>query len=41
MPQIAQTAEELGYPIFVKPVRAGSSFGVSKVNGPDQLPAAV
>ena len=41
LPQMAQAAEELGYPLFVKPVRAGSSFGVSKVEGPDQLPAAV
>ena len=41
LPQMAQAAEELGYPLFVKPVRAGSSFGVSRVNAPDQLPAAV
>ncbi|HJB12221.1 MAG TPA: D-alanine--D-serine ligase VanG [Candidatus Oscillibacter excrementigallinarum] len=41
LPQMAQAAEELGYPLFVKPVRAGSSFGISKVNAPDQLPAAV
>ena len=41
LPQMARAAEELGYPLFVKPVRAGSSFGVSKVNGPDQLPGAV
>ena len=41
LPQMARAAEDLGYPLFVKPVRAGSSFGVSKVNGPDQLPAAV
>lgn len=41
LPQMARAAEELGYPLFVKPVRAGSSFGVSKVNTPDQLPAAV
>ena len=41
LPQMARAAEELGYPLFVKPVRAGSSFGVSKVNAPDQLPAAV
>ena len=41
LPQMARAAEELGYPLFVKPVRAGSSFGVSRVNGPDQLPAAV
>ena len=39
--QMTRAAEELGYPLFVKPVRAGSSFGVSRVNGPDQLPAAV
>ena len=38
---LVRAAEELGYPLFVKPVRAGSSFGVSKVNTPDQLPAAV
>ena len=41
LPQMARAAEELGYPLFVKPVRAGSSFGISKVTGPDQLPAAV
>ena len=41
LPQMARAAEELGYPLFVKPVRAGSSFGISKVNAPDQLPAAV
>lgn len=35
------TAEALGYPLFVKPVRAGSSFGVSRVEGPDALAAAV
>lgn len=41
LPQMTRAAEELGYPLFVKPVRAGSSFGVSRVNGPDQLSAAV
>jgi D-alanine---D-serine ligase len=30
----------LGYPLFVKPVRAGSSFGVSRVTEPAQLQAA-
>ncbi|HLP23360.1 MAG TPA: D-alanine--D-alanine ligase family protein [Microbacteriaceae bacterium] len=30
-------AERLGYPVFVKPARAGSSVGVSKVHGPDAL----
>lgn len=31
----------LRYPLFVKPVRAGSSFGVTKVSQPQQLSAAV
>ncbi len=39
--QIAAAAEALGYPVFVKPVRAGSSFGITKVEGPEDLPAAV
>lgn len=32
---------ELQYPLFVKPCRAGSSMGVSKVNRPEELRAAV
>jgi len=31
----------LTYPLFVKPARSGSSFGVSKVSRPDELPAAL
>ncbi|HEV7624463.1 MAG TPA: D-alanine--D-alanine ligase family protein [Amnibacterium sp.] len=31
----------LGYPVFVKPARAGSSVGVTKVEGPDDLDAAL
>ncbi len=31
----------LSYPLFVKPVRAGSSFGISKVMEPGQLEAAI
>jgi D-alanine-D-alanine ligase len=31
----------LGYPVFVKPARAGSSFGITRVAGPDELDAAV
>jgi D-alanine--(R)-lactate ligase len=31
----------LSYPVFVKPARSGSSFGVSKVAGPEELPGAV
>lgn len=34
-------ASELSYPVFVKPNRAGSSVGVSKVAAPEQLPAAL
>ena len=32
---------DLGWPVFVKPSRAGSSQGISKVHGPDDLVAAV
>ena len=38
---VLERAERLGYPLFVKPVRAGSSFGVSRVEGPEQLDGAV
>ena len=31
----------LGFPVFVKPARAGSSIGITKVEGPDDLDAAV
>jgi D-alanine-D-alanine ligase len=31
----------LGYPVFVKPCRGGSSIGISQVRGPDELDAAV
>jgi len=34
-------AELLGYPLFVKPVRAGSSFGITKVLNRKELPAAI
>lgn len=33
--------EGLSYPLFVKPNRAGSSMGVSRVTDPAQLPAAL
>ncbi|MEU8632837.1 D-alanine--(R)-lactate ligase [Amycolatopsis sp. NPDC048633] len=32
---------ELTFPVFVKPARSGSSFGVSKVSRREELPAAV
>ena len=38
--QLRQAAAELGYPLFVKPVRAGSSFGITRVTGPDALAGA-
>lgn len=34
-------AGETGYPIFVKPVKAGSSYGVSKVETEDKLYSAI
>ena len=33
--------EQLTYPVFVKPARSGSSFGVGKASRADELPAAV
>ena len=40
MDEIKAAAAELGYPLFVKPVRAGSSFGITRVTGPEGLPGA-
>jgi D-alanine-D-alanine ligase len=37
----AESVQALGYPVFVKPARGGSSLGISKVDTPDQLAAAV
>lgn len=34
-------AADLGLPVFVKPARAGSSVGVSKVTAPEELDAAL
>ena len=36
-----ESVASLGYPVFVKPARGGSSIGISKVRGPDELGAAV
>jgi D-alanine---(R)-lactate ligase len=33
--------DSLVYPVFVKPARSGSSFGVSKVSEKEELPAAI
>ena len=32
---------ELGWPVFVKPARGGSSIGTSRVDSPDELEAAI
>jgi D-alanine-D-alanine ligase len=37
----ARAAQEIGYPVFVKPVRQGSSFGAAPVDRPDELAAAI
>jgi D-alanine--(R)-lactate ligase len=34
-------ADGLPYPVFVKPARSGSSFGVSKVSRKEELPGAI
>ena len=33
--------DALGYPVFVKPCRGGSSLGISKVTGPEELDDAI
>jgi D-alanine---(R)-lactate ligase len=33
--------DQFSYPIFVKPARSGSSFGVTKVSSKDELPGAM
>ena len=38
---LAEAARSVGYPLFVKPVRAGSSFGVTRLEGPEGLIPAV
>lgn len=39
--QARAAAERLGYPLFVKPVRAGSSFGITRVQDESGLPEAI
>ncbi|MBN9612432.1 MAG: D-alanine--D-alanine ligase, partial [Actinobacteria bacterium] len=38
---VSRLDEGLSYPLFVKPNRAGSSVGVSRVTAPEELPAAL
>lgn len=35
------TVDRLGFPLFVKPARGGSSIGISKVDSAEELPAAL
>lgn len=39
--EVRMAARRIGYPLFVKPVRAGSSFGIAKVFSERELPGAV
>lgn len=39
--QVAEQIEALGWPLFVKPARGGSSLGTSKATDPDQLAEAI
>ena len=39
--ELARRAGEIGFPVFVKPVRAGSSFGITKVSDAAALMDAV
>lgn len=39
--ELEKRVEEIGYPVFVKPVKAGSSYGVSKVEGTADLQSAI
>lgn len=36
-----EEADRLGYPLFVKPAKAGSSFGITRVERKEQLPGAL
>ena len=37
----ADFAQQTGYPLFVKPVNAGSSFGISQIHRPEELRPAL
>ena len=38
---VARTVAELGFPLFVKPARLGSSVGIARVAAPDELDGAL
>ncbi|GAA4703515.1 D-alanine--D-alanine ligase family protein [Kocuria gwangalliensis] len=39
--QVRNNVAALGFPVFVKPARAGSSFGITRVDGAKDLDAAI
>ena len=39
--RVLDFAEQTGYPLFVKPVKAGSSYGITKVNNKENLMEAI
>ena len=39
--QIDEMVEDLGLPLFIKPACNGSSYGVTRVTDPDQIPGAI
>jgi len=39
--EVVDIANQLGYPLYVKPVRAGSSFGITRVEEQSQLAEAI
>ena len=39
--EVRNRVAALGFPVFVKPARAGSSFGITRIDGPDELDGAV
>jgi D-alanine-D-alanine ligase len=38
---VRAAVDALGYPVFVKPARGGSSVGISRIGGPDELDSAI
>ena len=40
-PDIEQINQQMRYPLIIKPSREGSTIGISKVNGPQELAAAL
>ncbi len=39
--EIEETIKDLDFPLFVKPLKAGSSFGITKISHKSELPTAI